>query len=196
MNMAEIQDNDINMHANADTDQYLTFMVDDEEYGIDILRVEEIKGWDTATPIPNTPPYVKGVINMRGTIVPVIDLRIRFGLESIPYGPTTVVIVIKVWREDKDRIMGIVVDAVSDVYNVGDENMQPTPDFGAGIHTEFIKGLATLDEKMVILLDIDHLLNSDDHDAIESFNHRSFKQNSNATTAEVHHETHDDEEDT
>ena len=104
-------------------------MLAGEEYGVDILRVQEIKGWDTVTSIPNTPVYIKGVINLRGTIVPLIDLRERFGLEHLAYGETTVVIVLKVVRDHRERIMGLVVDAVSDVYNVSREQMKPRTGF-------------------------------------------------------------------
>jgi purine-binding chemotaxis protein CheW len=151
-----------NFEVNANVDQYLTFILNGEEYGVDILRVQEIKGWDTATPIPNTPAYVRGVINLRGTIVPIIDLRARFGLEQVPYGPTTVVIVLKVMNGNASRIMGIVVDAVSEVYNVGQSDLKPAPEFGGAVRVDFVKGLATVDRKMVIVLDIDHLLNSDE----------------------------------
>lgn len=146
-----------------ETAQYLTFILAGEEYGVDILRVQEIKGWDNATEIPNTPDYIKGVINLRGTIVPIVDLRTRFDLESIEYNKTTVVIVLKVMAaEGAERTMGFVVDAVSEVYNVSNEQLKPSPDFGSVVSTEFIKGLATVDEKMVILLDIDHLIDSKD----------------------------------
>ncbi|NOZ53388.1 MAG: chemotaxis protein CheW [Gammaproteobacteria bacterium] len=148
--------------AEGDGDQLLTFILAGEEYGVDILRVQEIKGWDTATPIPNTPEHLRGVINLRGTIVPIIDLRLRFALESVPYGPTTVVIVLKVVGENTSRIMGIVVDGVSDVYNVSEDAMKPPPDFGSVIAIDFVKGLATVGDNMVIVLDIDHLLNSGD----------------------------------
>lgn len=139
--------------------QYLTFLMDGEEYGVDILRVQEIRGWDSVTAIPNSPDYLKGVINLRGSVVPIVDLRLRFGLEPVPYGPTTVVVVLRVEGENGQRIMGIVVDAVSDVYNLSDETLQPPPDFGSVIDTTFLKGLATVTEKMVIVLDIDQLLN-------------------------------------
>ena len=151
----------------GDEDQLLTFILAGEEYGVDILRVQEIKGWDNVTPIPNTPEHIKGVINLRGTIVPIIDLRNRFNLDNIPYGPTTVVIVLKVINQDKERTMGIVVDAVSDVYNVNDEAMKPPPDFGSVISIDYVKGLATLGENMVIVLDIDHLLNSDELEMVQ-----------------------------
>ena len=141
--------------------QYLTFILDGEEYGVDILRVQEIKGWDRVTPIPNTPEFIRGVLNLRGTIVPIIDLRLRFNLQHLAYGPTTVVIMLKVLNADnKSRIMGIVVDGVSDVYNMPEDDIKASPDFGAAVDTAFIRGLATVNEKMVIVLDIDHMLNS------------------------------------
>lgn len=152
----------IGIGTNSDEDQLLTFILASEEYGVDILRVQEIKGWDSVTPIPNTPAYIRGVINLRGTIVPIIDLRMRFGLESVPYGPTTVVIVLKVMSENTSRTMGIVVDGVSDVYNVAEDAIKPPPDFGSVISIDYVRGLATVGENMVIVLDIDHLLNSDE----------------------------------
>ncbi|HGX92577.1 MAG TPA: purine-binding chemotaxis protein CheW [Candidatus Tenderia sp.] len=165
MSSAQLMENDISL--DADTDQYLTFMLAGEEYGVDILRVQEIKGWDSVTPIPNTPQYIKGVINLRGTIVPIFDLRERFGLEPIPYGPTTVVIVLKVMREGESRTMGVVVDAVSEVYNIKEEELKASPDFGASVSTEFVQGLATIEETMIIVLDIDFLLNSSVADELE-----------------------------
>lgn len=156
------------MSASDDGQQYLTFVLAGEEYGVDILRVQEIKGWDSVTHIPNTPEYVRGVINLRGTIVPIIDMRIRFNLEQLAYGPTTVVIVLKVLSENGDRIMGVVVDGVSDVYNMSDEAIKAAPDFGSAVDTDFVKGLATVNEKMVIILDIDHMLNSRELSEVES----------------------------
>jgi purine-binding chemotaxis protein CheW len=141
-------------------EQLLTFILAGEEYGVDILRVQEIKGWDTVTPIPNTPEHILGVINLRGTIVPIIDLRLCFNLPAIAYGPTTVVIMLKIKSEDRIRTMGIVVDGVSDVYNVEQDAMKPPPDFGSVISMDFVRGLTTVGEHMVIVLDIDHLLNS------------------------------------
>lgn len=160
MDTAQLLDSDSIIAGGDGHEQYLTFMLAGEEYGVDILRVQEIKGWDNATRIPNTPEYVQGVINLRGTIVPIIDLRMRFGLEKLEYGPTTVVVVLKVESDVKNRTMGIVVDGVSDVYSVTGDELKPTPDFGDDVNAEFVKGLATIDEKMVIMLDIDKLLNS------------------------------------
>ncbi len=138
--------------------QYLTFVLAGEEYGVEILKVQEIKGWDTATPIPNTPEHVLGVLNLRGAVVPIIDLRKRFNLDAIPYGPTTVVIVVKMLERGQERTVGLVVDAVADVYRLEGDEIQPAPDMGCAIHTEFVRGLATVDEKMVILLEVDRLV--------------------------------------
>ncbi len=148
-------------NENEQTDQYLTFIMADEEYGVDILRVQEIRGWESVTPIPNSPSHIKGVINLRGTIVPIVDLRKRFGLAEVNYGPLTVVIVLKVDTNKGDRIMGIVVDAVSDVYSLSHEDMKSAPDLGDQINTSYIKGLVNVNSKMVILLDIKELLGSD-----------------------------------
>ncbi|MEE9342218.1 MAG: chemotaxis protein CheW [Gammaproteobacteria bacterium] len=160
MSTAEALDVQIGSEANSQGDQYLTFLLAGEEYGVDILRVVEIKGWQTATQIPNTPEYVQGVINIRGTIVPIIDLRKRFGMPDLEYSQTTVVIVLYVNTQERTRTMGIVVDGVSDVCNVADEDLKSAPDFGGSISVEYVKGLSTVNENMVILLDIDHLLNS------------------------------------
>lgn len=149
------------MSQSANGEQFLTFILAGEEYGLDILRVQEIRGWTNTTPIPNAPSYVKGVINLRGTIVPIIDLRQRFNMPLLDYGPTTVVIVVKVLGETKERIMGVVVDAVSDVYTLDRSQCQPPPDMGSVLGDQFISGLTTVDEKMIILLDLDRLLNLD-----------------------------------
>lgn len=159
--VAQAAEVDLGLDIDGDADQYLTFMMADEEYGVDILRVQEIRGWEHVTPVPNTPKYIKGVINLRGTIVPLVDLRERFGVEPIPYGPTTVVIVLKVIGEDSERIMGIVVDAVADVYNIEEENIKPAPDFGSVVSIEYVRGLASIDEKMLIVLEIDRLLSAE-----------------------------------
>src|SRR5580692_6196854 len=140
------------------SEQYLTFMLAGEEYGVDILRVQEIKGWDKVTRIPHTPDYVLGVINLRGAVVPILDLRRRFGLETIVFGPTTVVIVVRVMSGLTERTVGMVVDAVSEVYNVDAADTKPPPDVCGSVDTVFVKALATVEEKMLILLDIDRLI--------------------------------------
>lgn len=159
-------------------DQYLTFIMAGEEYGVDILQVQEIRGWEPATPIPNAPAHIKGVINLRGAIVPIIDLRQCFGMDEIEYGPLTVVIVLRIDNDKGSRVVGIVVDAVSEVYNVRDEDIRSTPTLGDSVNTEYLRGLATLDEKMVVLLEINHLMSLDDvsdfaHVAIQARNQNS-----------------------
>ena len=145
-----------------DAEQFLTFIMAGEEYGVGILCVQEIRGWESATPLPNAPPHIKGVINLRGTIVPIIDLRQCFGMESIEYSPVTVVIVLKVNTTKGNRVMGIVVDAVSDVYTLAESDMRPAPDMGGSTNTEIIRGLVSVNKKMVILLDIDKLLSMEE----------------------------------
>ncbi|MGE0370255.1 MAG: chemotaxis protein CheW [Gammaproteobacteria bacterium] len=144
------------------TDQFLTFVLAGEHYGVDILRVQEIRGWSQVTHIPNTPDYIHGVLNLRGTIVPIVDLRTRFGIERVANSRTTVIVVLKVMQADQHRTIGLVVDAVSDVCNVGNNERKPAPDFGASAQTEFISGMAAIDDKMVILLDVDRLFHSDE----------------------------------
>ncbi len=149
--------------------ELLTFFLAGEEYGVDILRVQEIKGWDSVTNIPNTPEYIRGVINIRGSIVPIIDMRLRFNLEKKEYVPTTVVIVLNVVNKNgTNRTMGIVVDAVSDVYNIPVNDVKASPDFGTAVDTEFVTGLATVNEKMIIVLDIDHMLNAAELEVIDN----------------------------
>lgn len=140
--------------------EYLTFSLAGEEYGVDILRVQAIRGWEPVTRVPNSAFYMKGVVNLRGSIVPIIDMRERFDMEHKPYSPTTVVIVLQVEVPSGNRVMGIVVDAVSDVVNATMEDIRTTPDFGTKVNTEFISGLAAAAEgKMIMLLDVDRLLN-------------------------------------
>ena len=150
--------------------QYLTFNLANEAYGIDILRVQEIRGWVPVTKVPNAPVFVRGVMNLRGAIVPVVDLRLRFGLESVEYTKVTVVIVVTVRSEQHgDRIIGMVVDGVSDVLNINNAaDIKDTPDFGTAVHTEFISGLVALEAGMVMLLDVDRLLSVEEMFALET----------------------------
>lgn len=138
----------------ADGSQFLTFRLADEEYGLEILRVQEIKGYSRVTPLPNTPPEVKGVMNLRGTVVPIIDLRARFGLEGAEYNQFTVIIVVTVGS----KVVGLVVDAVSDVLNVAPSDLVPTPDMGSGVDTSFMTGMARTGDRLVTLLNIDRLI--------------------------------------
>ena len=138
--------------------QYLTFMMADEEYGIEILSVQEIRGWEPMTVIPNSPAFVKGVINLRGTVVPVIDLRLRFELPQVDYSELTVVVIVKVQINDAEKIMGIVVDAVSDVYNLDKDAATRAPYVAETSNKPFIDGLINVSEKMVVLLDLNKIL--------------------------------------
>ncbi len=141
-----------------DVDQYLTFLMDGEEYGVDILLVQEIRGWEDATTIPNSPEYVKGAINLRGTIVPLIDLRLRFGIAPIDYGPVTVVIVVKVAIGSNEKVMGLVVDAVSDVYTVNHDMVNQAPTMGEQANQAFTAGLVQVNDTMISLLDLKKVL--------------------------------------
>ena len=138
--------------------QYLSFFLGGQEYATDILRVQEIKGWDTVTRVPYSPNYILGVINLRGAIVPVVDLRVRLALESAPFDSATVVIVVRVAGARGERIVGLVVDAVSDVYSFSAENIQPPPEAVGSLDQMFVLGLAKLEDKLVIILDIERLV--------------------------------------
>ena len=142
------------------TKQHLTFILGGEEYGVDILKVQEIRGWEPVTPIPNTPDYVLGVLNLRGIVVPIIDLRVRFALPSAEFGSATVVVIVKVSQNDKERTVGLVVDEISDVYSVIESNIKEAPEMGGALSTEYITGLTTVDENMIILLNVDLLVNA------------------------------------
>ena len=144
--------------------QYLTVNLADEEYGIDILAVREIRGWSPVTRIPQAPGYVLGVLNLRGAIVPVLDLRLRFGLSREEYSGTTVTVIITV----AGRLFGIVVDAVSDVLDVEQNNVRPVPDMGTAVDTEYLKGLTSIGERMVLLLDADKLLQPQDAQMLDA----------------------------
>lgn len=144
--------------------QFLSFTLGKEEYGVDILRVQEIRSWEPVSRIPNVPAYEKGVVNLRGAIVPIIDLRERFGLGHVDYSPLTVVVVLQAYLESRMRIMGVVVDAVSNVVDIEKQNIQSAPNFGAKVSTEFINGLASVNGRMVMLLDVDKLLKLEDVD--------------------------------
>jgi purine-binding chemotaxis protein CheW len=134
--------------------EYLTFTLGPEEYAIDILKVQEIRGYDAVTTIANAPAFIKGVVNLRGTIVPIVDLRIKFGVGNVEYTPFTVVIILNI----SGRVVGIVVDSVSDVTMLKPEQIRPAPEFAATVDTKFILGLGTLEERMLIVVDIERLM--------------------------------------
>ena len=148
---------------NQMANEFLTFRLGSEEYGIEILKVQEIRGYDAITQIANAPEFIKGVVNLRGIIVPIIDMRIKFRLGSATYDQFTVVIILNV----AGRVMGIVVDGVSDVITLGLEQMRPAPGLGSVIDTEYIMGLGTVDERMMILIDIEKMMSSSDMGLIE-----------------------------
>lgn len=145
-------------NTTAPGQEILTFTLGDEEYGIDILKVQEIRGYEPTTHIANAPAFIKGVINLRGTIVPIVDLRLRFAVGQASYNELTVVIVLNVQK----RVVGIVVDGVSDVLSLLPEQIKPAPQFTSAIDTGYISGLGTVDKRMIILLDIEGLLVSAD----------------------------------
>lgn len=142
--------------------EYLTFLLGGEEFGVDILRVQEIRVWTPVTEIPNTPDFLKGVINLRGTIVPIVDLRQRFGYPVHDYKNTTVVIVLQGQVNGKNAAVGVVVDAVSDVHKVDRGDIKEAPDLGQNVDSCFVQGMATLGEKIIILLDSNALLDVDE----------------------------------
>ncbi len=160
---------DANSEEGFDT-QYLSFTLGDEDYGVDILRVREIKGWERVRTLPDMPESIKGVLDLRGVIVPIIDLRTRFNIEDVEYTPTTVTIVLTVKVDEKEQVMGIVVDSVSDVLDISAQDMKSAPNLGRRVNTRFIKGMVTLGERIVVLLDVDKLMNPEELGLIESFN--------------------------
>lgn len=144
-------------------EQFLTFELAGDAYGIEILKVQEIRGWEPVRKIPNTPSFVKGALNLRGSIVPIIDLRERFHLEKVDYTPTTVVIVMNIdIGEGRSTVMGIVADAVSDVLDINLSDIREAPNLGAKINTLYMRGMYVGKTSMVMLLDVDKLLNPDE----------------------------------
>lgn len=148
---------------NAPYSEYLTFTLGKEEYGIDILKVQEIRGYDPVTHIANTPDFIKGVINLRGVIVPIVDIRIKFNLGEPTYHQFTVVIIMNVL----DRVVGMVVDGVSDVVALPAEQIRPAPEMGAALDTAYITGLGTMNDQMLILVDIEKVMSSEDMQLME-----------------------------
>lgn len=138
--------------------QYLTFELAGQDYGVEILRVQEIKGWERPTRLPHSPAHVQGVINLRGAVVPIIDLRRRFGLPESPVSHTTVVIVVRVEAARGELTAGLVVDAVCEVCSLEAEQLRAAPEMDAGIDAQFVLGLAMLDERMLVLLDVSRLI--------------------------------------
>ena len=144
--------------------EFLAFTLGSEEYGIDILKVQEIRGYESVTRIANAPEFIKGVINLRGIIIPVVDMRIKFKLGTPVYDQFTVVIILNI----NGRIMGMVVDSVSDVTTLTSEQIKPAPEMGTAFNSDYLIGLGTIDERMLILVDIDKLMSSGEMGLIES----------------------------
>ncbi len=148
--------------------KYLTFTLAEEEYGIGILKIKEIIGMMPITSVPKTPRFVKGVINLRGKVIPVIDLRLRFGIKELEYTERTCIIVVEIEGQTGIVLIGIVVDAVSEVLNIKSEDMENTPSFGAKLDTQYILGMAKMEGGVKILLDIDQVLNREELSALQT----------------------------
>ncbi|HNO75319.1 chemotaxis protein CheW [Nitrosomonas mobilis] len=144
--------------------EFLAFRLGKEEYGIDILKVQEIRGYDAITKIANAPEFIKGMVNLRGVIVPIVDMRIKFNLGEVHYDQFTVVIILNL----SGRVVGIVVDSVSDVINLEMEQVHATPEFGAAVDTEYIMGLGTVEDRMLVLIDIEKLMSRQDMGLLET----------------------------
>jgi purine-binding chemotaxis protein CheW len=138
--------------------EFLTFRLGAEEYGIDILRVQEIRSYEAPTRIANAPPFIKGVVNLRGVIVPIVDLRLKLGCEAVDYNEFTVVIVLNV----AGRVVGAVVDSVSDVLELSNDAVKPAPELASSVDTRFITGIGNVGDRMLILMDIEAFLSSPD----------------------------------
>lgn len=149
--------------ADGDNREFLVFSLGGEEYAIDILKVQEIRGYDNVTRIANAPDFIKGVTNLRGLIVPIVDLRIKFRLSDAGYDQQTVVIVVNI----AGRVIGMVVDRVSDVMVLGGEQIKPAPEFGVGLPLEYVDGLGSLEERMLVLVNIEKLLTSEEMALVE-----------------------------
>jgi purine-binding chemotaxis protein CheW len=150
--------------ASGEGRELLTFTLGKEESGIDILKVQEIRGYEAVTTIAYSPEFIKGVINLRGIIVPIVDMRIKFKLGSVTYDETTVVIILNI----ANRVVGMVVDGVSDVTTLKPDEIRPAPEFGSGLDVKYLQGLGTVDDRMIILVDIEKLMSSRDMELIEA----------------------------
>jgi purine-binding chemotaxis protein CheW len=164
------------------TKQYFTFMLADEEYGFDILSVLEIRGLEHMTSLPSAPHYIKGVVNLRGTIIPAMDLRERFNIVSIPYNRSTVMIVVQITNNEKKRIVGIIVDSVSDVYSINQQEIQPKPEIYENARNEYISGLVTIhqnneEDKLLIILDVNKLFDVNELDSLSIRNKHDDEKN-------------------
>ena len=165
--LAETLDQAVNVIADREG-KYLTFTLDNEDHGIGILKIKEIIGMMPVTPVPQTPEFVKGVINLRGKVIPVVDLRLKFSMEEIDYTERTCIIVVEIAAQDGTVQIGIVVDSVSEVLNIKGDDIEDTPTFGTKLNTDFILGMAKMGGGVKILLDIDRVLSAEEVEALEN----------------------------
>jgi purine-binding chemotaxis protein CheW len=166
-----VSDSDKQLSGDNVGNEFLVFTLGNEEYGIEILKVQEIRGYDRVTRIANTPDFIAGVTNLRGVIVPIVDLRVKFTLGSAEFDQNTVVIVLSL---DSGRVVGIVVDGVSDVLALNAAQIKPAPEYTVTLSTQYLLGLGSLDERMLILVDIEKLLNSEEMELIERVTENAF----------------------
>lgn len=161
MSSSTVESKQIENTANtSDLSQFLTFTLDNEEYGIEILKVQEIKGYVPTTRIPNSPPEVAGVLNLRGAVVPIVDLRLKFSLPKLDYNQFNAIIVVVV----KGKIMGMIVDSVSEVVSIAGSDIKPPPEMGTNINTTMLEGMAHIGDRLIILLNADQIMLSDNYD--------------------------------
>ena len=153
-----------NDNREVETNQFVTFLIAGEVYGVEVLRVQEIIGMTGITHVPNSMHFMKGVINLRGTVVPVVDMRLRFEMEEKDYDNFTVILIVEV----KGYMIGMIVDSVADVVDIPVKNIQDTPHFSASIQTDYIKGIGRIDEDLVIVLDVDRILSTDELEKLEA----------------------------
>ncbi len=170
--IATTEQSEMQSSVNNDSQQFLTFDLAKEYYAVDILKVQEIKGYTTITHIPNTPDYVKGVLNLRGTIVPIIDLRLKFGMGPTEPTSFTVVVVVNV----RNRVMGFLVDAVSDVLDLPTKDIQPPPELGNKVDISFVAGIGSCDDHLVTLLNIDRVLSEEEVETVGKISEEDVKR--------------------
>jgi len=150
------------MSEEINTHQYLTFRLGDEVFGLPIAKVREVLDYTTVTRVPQTPDFMRGVINLRGSVVPVVDMRLKFGLESTERTVNTCIIIVEIELENETTVLGALADSVQEVLELGPEQIEPAPKIGTRLNTEFIKGMGKADEKFIILLNIDRVFSSEE----------------------------------
>ncbi len=164
---------EVNQPSAPKAGKFLTFLMADEKYGLEILKVREIIGMMHVTPVPRTPAFVRGVINLRGKVIPVVDLRLKFGMEAKEDTQKTCIIVLHLERTAEETTMGIIVDEVSDVLDIDPEQIEPAPVFGADIRTDFVLGMGKVNQRVVTMLDIDRVLTEPERALVESYGEKT-----------------------